>query len=51
MSRHRAAIPSSRASWLDRNREQLRYILPAYVAFALVVAATQFVYPEHRFLA
>ena len=36
-----------RASWLDRNREQLRYILPAYVAFVLVVIATQFVYPEN----
>jgi ribose transport system permease protein len=38
---------AQRASWLDRNREQLRYILPAYVAFALVVVATQFVYPEN----
>ena len=36
-----------RASWLDRNRDQLRYILPAYVAFVLVVIATQFVYPEN----
>jgi ribose transport system permease protein len=36
-----------RASWLDRNREQLRYILPAYLAFVLVVIATQFVYAEN----
>ncbi len=35
-----------RASWLDRNRDQLRYVLPAYVAFVLVVIVTQFVYPE-----
>jgi ribose transport system permease protein len=32
------------ASWLDRNREQLGHILPAYIAFALVVVATEFVY-------
>jgi ribose transport system permease protein len=38
---------ASRASWLDRNREQLRHILPAYIAFVLVVVATQFVYPEN----
>jgi ribose transport system permease protein len=37
----------SRAPWLDRNREQLRHILPAYFAFVLVVIATQFVYPEN----
>jgi ribose transport system permease protein len=35
-----------RASWLDRNRDQLRYVLPAYVAFILVVIVTQFIYPE-----
>ena len=38
---------AQRASWLDRNREQLRYVLPAYVAFVLVVIATQFVYSEN----
>ena len=38
---------TQRASWLDRNREQLRYVLPAYVAFVLVVIATQFVYSEN----
>jgi ribose transport system permease protein len=38
---------ASRAPWLDRNREQLRHILPAYIAFILVVLATQFVYPEN----
>jgi ribose transport system permease protein len=38
---------TQRASWLDRNREQLRYVLPAYVAFVLVVVATQFVYREN----
>lgn len=38
---------ASRAPWLDRNREQLRHILPAYIAFVLVVIATQFVYPEN----
>jgi ribose transport system permease protein len=37
----------SRAPWLDRNREQLHHILPAYIAFVLVVIATQFVYPEN----
>jgi ribose transport system permease protein len=37
----------SRAPWLDRNREQLRHILPSYIAFVLVVIATQFVYPEN----
>lgn len=37
----------SRAPWLDRNREQLRHILPAYIAFVLVVIATQLVYPEN----
>jgi ribose transport system permease protein len=49
-----ATLPSTtrrsgaqRPSWLDRNREQLRFILPAYVAFVLVVIATQFVYHEH----
>ena len=36
--------PTPRASWLDRNREQLRFVLPAYIAFALVVIATQFAY-------
>ena len=45
MRTRRAA--SRRASWLDRNREQLRYILPAYLAFVLVVIATQFVYAEN----
>jgi ribose transport system permease protein len=39
--------PVQRASWLDRNRDQLRYVVPAYVAFALVVIVTQFVYPEN----
>ena len=38
---------ASRAPWLDRNREQLRHILPAYIAFVLVVISTQFVYPEN----
>ena len=38
---------TQRASWLDRNREQLRYVLPAYIAFVLVVIATQFVYSEN----
>jgi ribose transport system permease protein len=42
-----AGAPTFRASWLDRNREQLRYVLPAYVAFVLVVIATQFVYSEN----
>jgi ribose transport system permease protein len=35
------------ASWFTRNNDQLRYVLPAYVAFALVVIATQFVYSEN----
>lgn len=41
---------AQRASWLHRNRDQLRYVLPAYVAFALVVIATQFVYRENIIL-
>jgi ribose transport system permease protein len=35
---------SSRATWLQRNTDQLRHVLPAYVAFVLVVIATQIVY-------
>ena len=35
---------SQRPSWMERHREQVRDILPAYVAFALVVVATQFVF-------
>ncbi len=42
--------PAQRASWLDRNRDQLRYVMPAYVAFVLVVIVTQFVYPENIIL-
>jgi len=38
---------ASRPPWLDRNREQLSHILPAYIAFVLVVIATQFVYSEN----
>ena len=30
-------------SWLDRNRRTLRYVLPAYAGFALVLVATQIV--------
>ncbi len=41
------SVSTFRASWLDRNREQLRYVLPAYAAFVLVVLATQFVYSEN----
>ena len=44
------SAPAQRASWLDRNRDQLRYVLPAYVAFVLVVIVTQFVYPENIIL-
>ena len=43
-------IGAQRPSWLRRNRDQLRYILPAYVAFVVVVIATQFVYPENIIL-
>jgi ribose transport system permease protein len=42
----RPTVPQS-ASWFTRNNDQLRYVLPAYVAFALVVIATQFVYSEN----
>jgi ribose transport system permease protein len=35
-----------RPSWLTRNRDQLRFVLPAYVAFVLVVIATQVVYHQ-----
>ena len=45
-SRSNGAV-ASRAPWLDRNREQLSHILPAYIAFVLVVIATQFVYSEN----
>src|ERR1700722_1847625 len=38
---------ASRAPCLDRTPEQPRHILPAYIAFVLVVIATQFVYPEN----
>jgi ribose transport system permease protein len=33
----------SAASWLERNRPTLRYILPAYIGLAVVLAATQLV--------
>jgi ribose transport system permease protein len=45
----RRIAPQS-ASWFTRNNDQLRYVLPAYVAFALVVIATQFVYSENIIL-
>jgi ribose transport system permease protein len=45
----RRTAPQS-ASWFTRNNDQLRYVLPAYVAFALVVIATQFVYSENIIL-
>jgi ribose transport system permease protein len=45
----RRTAPQS-ASWFMRNNDQLRYVLPAYVAFALVVIATQFVYSENIIL-
>jgi ribose transport system permease protein len=35
-----------RPTWLTRNRDQLRFVLPAYVAFVLVVIATQVVYHQ-----
>jgi len=38
--------PASRPSWFVRNQDQLRYALPAYIAFVLVVIATQFVYHQ-----
>ncbi len=34
---------TARASWLERNRRTLRYVLPAYAGFALVLIATQIV--------
>jgi ribose transport system permease protein len=35
-----------RPTWLTRNQDQLRFVLPAYVAFVLVVIATQVVYHQ-----
>ena len=31
-------------AWLERHREQLRYVLPAYVGFVVVLVATHLVY-------
>ena len=35
---------TARASWLERHRATLRYVLPAFVGFAAVVVATDLVY-------
>ena len=54
-SRHPGAadpfVPSGRglaaanpSTWVERHRELLRFVLPAYVGFALVLLATQLVY-------
>lgn len=43
---HSESVVSRRPNWLERHRDQMRYILPAYAAFVLVVIATQFVYAE-----
>ncbi|MEK0083912.1 ABC transporter permease subunit [Benzoatithermus flavus] len=37
-----AEVPA--AGWLERHRERLRYILPAYAGFVLVLLATHLVY-------
>ena len=38
--------PADRPTWLKRNKELLRYTLPAYVSFIVVLIATQFIYPD-----
>ncbi len=40
----RAAAAVAPVAWLERHREQLRYILPAYAGFAVVLVATHLVY-------
>jgi ribose transport system permease protein len=40
----RAAVAVVPVAWLERYREQLRYILPAYAGFVVVLVATHLVY-------
>ena len=40
----RAAAAVAPVAWLERHREQLRYILPAYAGFVVVLVATHLVY-------
>jgi ribose transport system permease protein len=35
---------AERASWLERHRATLRYLVPAYVGFAIVLVATHLIY-------
>ncbi|WP_191058874.1 ABC transporter permease [Geminicoccus harenae] len=35
---------TERASWLERHRATLRYLVPAYVGFAIVLVATHLIY-------
>ena len=37
---------ASLPTWLDRHKELLRYTLPAYVSFVIVLVVTQFIYPD-----
>lgn len=39
-----AAQTAPMPSWIDRNKEILRYIIPAYVGLAIVLVVTQLVY-------
>jgi ribose transport system permease protein len=38
------ALPVARPSWIDRNRDRLRFILPAYVLLVVVLLITGIVY-------
>ena len=40
------ATPSVGSTWLNRNEELLRYTLPAYLSFIIVLAVTQFIHPD-----
>lgn len=35
------------SDWIERNREWVKYVMPAYVLFVAVIAATAFVYGFH----
>jgi ribose transport system permease protein len=39
-----AAVAAPEAGWLERHKERLRYILPAYAGFLIVLLATHVVY-------
>ena len=41
-----AAASANKPTWLKRNKELLRYTLPAYVSFIVVLIVTQFIFPD-----